>query len=188
LNSLRTFRYVALIEATSFLALLVATYVKYHDHSPTGVQVLGPVHGAMFLAYVLITLNVRSVARWSTRATLGVLLGAVLPFGGYAVERWICRSTQPSAACPEAQRLTTLQYRSSGLSGACPRTPWSRLGILADRPPVRAPDHDPTRALVGRGRRGCNLGCRGCLPETSDLSYGFPCGGLASRVGISSSA
>lgn len=98
MNSLRTLRYVALIEATSFLALLVATYVKYHDHSPTGVQILGPIHGALFLAYVLITFNVRSLAGWSNRATLGVLLGAVVPFGGYAVERWVARRQQITTA------------------------------------------------------------------------------------------
>ncbi len=92
MNSLRTLRYVALIEATSFLALLVMTYVKYHDNSPVGVQILGPIHGALFLAYVLVTFNVRSDAGWSNRATLGVLVGSVIPFGGYAVERWITRS------------------------------------------------------------------------------------------------
>ncbi|MDQ6731063.1 MAG: DUF3817 domain-containing protein [Actinomycetota bacterium] len=97
MNSLRTLRYVALIEATSFLALLLMTYVKYHDKFPAGVEILGPIHGALFLAYVLITLSVRPRAGWSSRATLGVLVGAVIPFGGYAVERWITRS-QPVAS------------------------------------------------------------------------------------------
>lgn len=73
------------------------TYVKYHDKFPAGVEILGPIHGALFLAYVLITLSVRPRAGWSNRATLGVLVGAVIPFGGYAVERWITRS-QPVAS------------------------------------------------------------------------------------------
>lgn len=89
-------RYVALVEATSFLALLVATYIKYQDDAPGGVQVLGPIHGVLFIAYVLIALAVRRRAHWSTRATLGVLLGAVLPFGGYVVDRWLTReANQP---------------------------------------------------------------------------------------------
>jgi hypothetical protein len=41
------------------------------------------------LAYVLIALSVRDVAGWSARTTLLVLLGAVLPFGGYVVDRTI---------------------------------------------------------------------------------------------------
>jgi len=89
-------RYVALLEATSFLALLVATYIKYHDDAPKGVQILGPIHGVLFIAYVLIALAVRRRARWSNRATLGVFLGAVLPFGGFVVDRWLARdANQP---------------------------------------------------------------------------------------------
>jgi integral membrane protein len=96
--SLRTMRYVALAEATTFLALLVATYIKYSADAPTGVQILGPIHGALFVAYVLIALNLRPRAGWSTRVTLGVLLGAVVPFGGYAVDRWLSSPTPTKPA------------------------------------------------------------------------------------------
>ena len=82
-------RIVALLEATSFLALLVATYIKYSDDAPGGVQVLGPVHGFLFLAYVFLALNLRASAGWDTRTTALVLLGAVLPFGGFVVDRLI---------------------------------------------------------------------------------------------------
>jgi len=98
LSSIRTLRYVAIAEAASFLVLLVATYVKYANDAPAGVEIMGPVHGTLFLAYVLIALNVRGPARWSNRATLGVLLGAVLPFGGFVVDRWLARNTKASAA------------------------------------------------------------------------------------------
>jgi integral membrane protein len=98
LSLIRTLRYVALIEATSFLALLVATYIKYANDSPGGVTIMGPVHGILFLAYVLIALYVRGPARWSNRTTFGVLLGAVLPFGGFVVDRWLAKNTQPSSA------------------------------------------------------------------------------------------
>jgi integral membrane protein len=96
LSSIRNLRYVALIEATTFLALLVATAIKYGSDSPQGVQILGPIHGIFFLAYVLLTLNVRPVAGWNGKTTLLILLGAVLPFGGYVVDRWLSR--QPGLA------------------------------------------------------------------------------------------
>jgi integral membrane protein len=98
LFSIRTFRYVALAEATSFLALLVATIVKYSQDAPEGVQILGPIHGILFLAYLAIALSVRAPQRWSNQATLGVLVGAVLPFGGYVVDRWLARTGQLEAA------------------------------------------------------------------------------------------
>ena len=87
----RAFRITALAEATSFLALLVATYVKYGHDEPAGVQVLGPRHGALFIAYVLLALNLASRAGWSVRTTTWVLVGAVAPFGGFVVDRWLAR-------------------------------------------------------------------------------------------------
>jgi len=90
-------RVVALLEATSFLALLVATYIKYTDDAPGGVEILGPIHGVLFLAYVFLALNLRASAGWSISTTLLVLLGAVLPFGGYAVDRWLLAPAEGSA-------------------------------------------------------------------------------------------
>lgn len=89
--NLRTFRWVALAEATSFLALLVAAVVKRTDGGETGVQILGPIHGVLFIAYVAIAFGVRESAGWNGRTTFWVLVGAVLPFGGYVVDWWIVR-------------------------------------------------------------------------------------------------
>ena len=87
----RAFRITALAEAASFLALLVATYVKYGQDEPAGVQVLGPIHGLLFIAYVLLALNLARNASWRARTTIWVLIGAVLPFGGFVVDRWLAR-------------------------------------------------------------------------------------------------
>lgn len=87
--TLRNFKLVALIEATTFLLLLVASYVKRANDQPLGVEILGPIHGLLFIAYVVMALAVRETAGWSGKQTLLILLGAVLPFGGYVVDRWI---------------------------------------------------------------------------------------------------
>ena len=96
--SIKTFRYVALAEATSFLILLVAAVIKRTSDAPEGVEIMGPIHGILFLAYVVIALNVRSIARWTGQQTVGVLIGAVLPFGGFVVDRWLARTGQLEAA------------------------------------------------------------------------------------------
>ncbi len=93
----RSFRITALAEATSFLALLVATYVKYAHDEPGGVEILGPVHGLLFIAYVLLALNLAPRAGWGVRTTVLVLVAAVLPFGGYVVDRWLARQRVGSA-------------------------------------------------------------------------------------------
>ena len=94
---MRTMRLVAFLEATSFLALLAATYIKYSNDSPGGVEVLGPIHGVLFLAYVFLALALRADAGWSTVTTALVLLGAVLPFGGYVVERRLLMPAERAA-------------------------------------------------------------------------------------------
>lgn len=95
--NLRNFRHVALLEATSFLLLLLASYVKHFHDQAIGVQVLGPIHGLLFVAYVVIALSIRDDYGWSGRTTLLILLGAVLPFGGYFVDRWLERNSPVEA-------------------------------------------------------------------------------------------
>ena len=85
--SLSWFRIVALAEATSFVLLLVATAIKYGLDREEGVSVLGPVHGVLFLVYVGMTLLLWRQERWSLGTVLVTLAGAVLPLGGFYVER-----------------------------------------------------------------------------------------------------
>ena len=89
------FRRIAIAEATSFLALLVASYVKHNDGGDLGVSILGPIHGGLFLVYVWLALTLRPRVGWSLQTTLLILLGAVLPFGGYAVDVWLRRQPVP---------------------------------------------------------------------------------------------
>lgn len=96
--SLKTFRYVALAEATSFLLLLIAAVVKRTDGNEAGVHILGPIHGLLFVAYVAIALMIRADQGWSPKATFWILVGAVLPFGGYVVDWWLLREQRRRAA------------------------------------------------------------------------------------------
>ena len=89
---MKAMRYVALAEATSFLALLVASFLKHQDKGETGVQILGPIHGALFIAYVILALRLRPEQGWSNKVTFWILAGAVLPFGGYVVDWWLARN------------------------------------------------------------------------------------------------
>jgi integral membrane protein len=89
--TLKTFRVVALTEATSFLLLLTASVLKRTADAEIGVTILGPIHGVLFVGYVLIALNLKAEQRWTGKETGLILLGAVLPFGGYVVDRWLAR-------------------------------------------------------------------------------------------------
>jgi len=88
-------RIVAVLEAVSFLVLLAATAVKYGADQEAGVKVMGPVHGGLFVLYVLLTIAVAADERWRLKRTLLTLLCAVIPFGGFVADRKLIGPSEP---------------------------------------------------------------------------------------------
>ncbi|UKA68376.1 DUF3817 domain-containing protein [Arthrobacter sp. FW306-05-C] len=94
MDFLRVFRVLALAEAVSWLLLIFATMVKYGVGQAVGVQVLGPLHGALFIAYVLLALLLWRKNEWTGRTLAIVLVDSVLPGGGL----WVARRADLNAA------------------------------------------------------------------------------------------
>ena len=92
------FRLVALAEAVSYLALLAATLVHRGFDGPDLVSVLGPIHGMLFLAYVLLTLLVREEQGWTPWQTIVVIVASALPFGAFVVNSRMVRDPEPAAS------------------------------------------------------------------------------------------
>lgn len=83
----RWFRGVAVAEAVSWLLLIAATIVKYAADAPLGVHVLGPIHGGLFIAYVLLALETKRRLDWDARTLLVVLAESIVPGGGFVAAR-----------------------------------------------------------------------------------------------------
>ncbi|HEX8770414.1 MAG TPA: DUF3817 domain-containing protein [Acidimicrobiales bacterium] len=77
------FRITAYVEATTFLLLLGSSIVKRAFDGPDFVTVMGPVHGIAFLVYVVLVLAIREGQGWRFWPTVGVILLAAVPFGGF---------------------------------------------------------------------------------------------------------
>lgn len=92
------FRIVALLEAVSYLALLSASVVHRGFDGPDLVGVLGPIHGILFLAYLLLALLVREQQGWTAWQTILVIVASALPFGAFVVNSRMVRDPAPSAA------------------------------------------------------------------------------------------
>ena len=87
-TELRALRVVALAEGVSFVLLLICSVLK-RTTSFDAVPILGPVHGTLFLALVLLTLSQLQVLGWSPRfAALMLTVGS--PGAHFAV-----RATRP---------------------------------------------------------------------------------------------
>ena len=87
------FRVVAVAEALSWVGLLAGMYVKYvPETSELGVQVFGPVHGAVFVGYVGVALFAARVLGWSRWTTLLALAASIPPLATVVFERWAART------------------------------------------------------------------------------------------------
>jgi integral membrane protein len=87
------FRTVAVAEAVSWIGLLAGMFVKYvPETSEMGVKIFGPIHGAVFVAYVVIALVVSRALRWSPGTTLLALAASVPPMATIWFERRASRT------------------------------------------------------------------------------------------------
>ena len=96
------FRVAAVAEAVSWLGLLAGMYVKYvPETTELGVKVFGPIHGGIFVAYVVVTLVASRVLRWSPGTTLLGLAASVPPL----VTVWFERYASSTGALPSSGRV-----------------------------------------------------------------------------------
>lgn len=87
------FRLTAITEAWSWAGLLVGMYFKYFAATnPIGVQIMGPIHGGLFVLYVLATIRVAIHLRWGIVVTTIGIFAALPPFCTYFFEVWMLRS------------------------------------------------------------------------------------------------
>ena len=87
------FRIVAVAEACSWVGLLVGMYIKYvPETTERGVQIFGPIHGAIFIAYVIVSLVTARALRWSPRTTVLALICSIPPLATVWFERLATRN------------------------------------------------------------------------------------------------
>ena len=68
LNPRTLFRTVAIAEACSWAGLLAGMFLKHVTRTTeVGVQVFGPIHGVIFVAYLVSIVLVRKPLRWGRR-------------------------------------------------------------------------------------------------------------------------
>ena len=84
------------LEAAIYLLLLVATVLKYGASYETGVTVIGPIHGVLYLVYVAALFRWFSRLSWTLYRALAAMALGALPLGGFLVDRWIKAANQKS--------------------------------------------------------------------------------------------
>lgn len=85
---MKLFRFTAFLEGLSYLLLLfVAMPIKYQLGDPSYVKLLGMPHGLLFVAYIVFAVFYKIEKGWPIKTFAIVLLGSVLPFGTFYVDK-----------------------------------------------------------------------------------------------------
>jgi integral membrane protein len=93
----KVFRAVAIAEAVSWTGLLIGMLFKYVlSDNEIGVKIFGPVHGTVFIAYVITVAVVRKPLRWSIPVTLAALAASIPPLFTWFFELWAQRTNRLS--------------------------------------------------------------------------------------------
>ncbi|KRE60320.1 export protein [Arthrobacter sp. Soil736] len=109
---IRVFRLLAVAEAFSWGALLTGMYFKWVARTTElGVEIAGPVHGALFIGYGMAALVLWRLQRWPFAVALFAGLSAVVPFVTVLFERWADRRGHLSAADAPASDVTAARKR-----------------------------------------------------------------------------
>jgi integral membrane protein len=85
-------RLIGLLEGISLLVLLcIAVPLKYKYDDPSFVKTIGPVHGALFLLFVINSVSVAIQQKWKMSAAGKVLISCIIPLGTFFVDHFILK-------------------------------------------------------------------------------------------------
>lgn len=108
-------RVVGLLEAVSWVGLLIGMYFKYLGSPSTevGVKVFGPIHGGIFVAFVAVAALAGIAYKWGAGTWLLALLASIVPLATVIFLIWTDRTgrmgvsssansiAQPGGSVPE---------------------------------------------------------------------------------------
>ena len=88
----KLFSIIALLEGLTWAGLLFGMFLKYSTKTTElGVTIFGPLHGGVFISYVLVSVMAAHRLRWPLWATLLAILAAIPPLVTIPLEIWFKR-------------------------------------------------------------------------------------------------
>jgi integral membrane protein len=86
-------RLLGFLEGLSLIFLvLIAMPLKYVWQNPMAVKVLGPIHGGLFMLFIMYAFWLTIEKEWSyIRVTLKLLIASFIPFGNFWVDHTVLK-------------------------------------------------------------------------------------------------
>ena len=105
MTALRQLRLVAFLEGASFLVLLfVAMPLKYLAGLPLAVRIVGSLHGALFVLFLVALYRAARSRDWAGRRTVTAFAASILPFGTFVFDASLRREIECLRTVDETQR------------------------------------------------------------------------------------
>lgn len=102
-GALTRYRIIAWIVGVFLVVLvLVGMPLKYIGDNDTVVAVIGPLHGFLYMIYLLLTFDLSRRARWPFTRMIIVMLAGTIPFFSFWAERRVTRRWVPNTQLAEA--------------------------------------------------------------------------------------
>lgn len=97
-GALARFRVLAYIVGVGLLALCFAMVMRYVFDEPRFSAIVGPVHGFLYIVYLVVIVDLALKARWSPKGTILVMLSGVVPIGSFFAERKVTHKVRAGEA------------------------------------------------------------------------------------------
>ncbi|MGQ0577253.1 MAG: DUF3817 domain-containing protein [Pseudonocardia sp.] len=91
---LLAFRILSWVTGVGLLALCVAMVFEYGFGDDRGVTIIGPIHGFLYMGYIVTTLLLAERLRWKPVQAVLVLLAGTIPVASFVAERKVTREVR----------------------------------------------------------------------------------------------
>jgi integral membrane protein len=98
-DPLTRYRVMAWIVGVGLVVLvLIGVPLKYAANQKLVVEIVGPLHGFLYIVYLLVAFDLAVRRRWPVWKSLVVLAAGTVPFLSFVVERWVTRNDRDQQA------------------------------------------------------------------------------------------
>ncbi|MFC3575537.1 DUF3817 domain-containing protein [Streptomyces yaanensis] len=104
-SAIRRLRLISVPEGISWIVLATCTVIKYTVTSEVDVaRVLGPIHGVLFILYVIFWLDAWNRTKWDKGTAWLYFAYSIIPGGGFLAERKLHRAAQDAVIAARARK------------------------------------------------------------------------------------
>jgi integral membrane protein len=104
-SAIRRLRLVSVPEGISWIVLAACTIIKYTVASGfNAAPVLGPIHGVLFILYVIFWLDAWNRTKWDLKTGALYFAYSIIPGGGFIAERSLRRASEDAVIAERARK------------------------------------------------------------------------------------